>query len=128
MKDKTSNGVAYTWDIVSSQGASFILYPGPEHTADDVKRAKAEIRAERDVVSIRVADEDDRDEDYRAQIFRDPRTKPLMWYEINADDRKLIRRERKAGTSVHDYVSRYVLPCIRETALKNKVGNPAGSP
>lgn len=121
MEEITDNGVRFKWYLAGPQGAAFLLFPDLHHTQEDIQQAKAEIRHKRDAVSIRIADDYDRDEEYRSKIFADPRTKPLMWYEINADDRKLIRRERKAGTSAHDFVSRYVLPRIRQTSEANNV-------
>lgn len=121
MEEITDNGVRFKWYLAGPQGAAFLLFPDLHHTQEDIQQAKAEIRHKRDAVSIRIADDYDRDEEYRSKIFADPRTKPLMWYEINADDRKLIRASRKAGMTPADYVSRHVLPCIRQTSEANNV-------
>jgi hypothetical protein len=117
--EKTTNGIMYTEAIISSNGAGFILYPDEHHTSQMIKAAKAEIRFNRDVVSMRVANEDDRDDLYRTEIFRHPATRPLKWYEINADNKQLIRTERLKGTSADDYVNRYVLPFTVETKAHN---------
>ncbi len=109
MTEITSNGVSYTYDIVSSQGASFILYPRPEHSDADVAVAKREIRNSRDVVSMRVASDEDLDYLYKDAYFRDPRCRDLRWFEIEQDE-KVIRRERKKGTSPADFVTHFVLP------------------
>lgn len=120
MEERTDNGVRFKWHLAGPGGTAFLLFPEAHHTQEDIQQAKAEIRHKRDAVSIRIADEDDRDDDYCSKIFADPRTKPLMWYEINADS-KLIRKARKAGITPADYVSRYVLPCIRQTSEANNV-------
>ena len=51
----TPSGVCYDWWLVSSAGAGFLLYREPHHTDDDIARAKHYLRAERDVVTLRVA-------------------------------------------------------------------------
>lgn len=107
----------YTWDIASSQGASFILFPEATHTKEQIKQAKAEIRRNQDVVSMRVADENDRDYFYKGEIFRIPATRPLKWYQIEQDD-KLLRRERKKGTTPQQFVDTFVLPFVKETEAK----------
>lgn len=116
-EEKTSNGIMYTWDIASSQGASFILFPEATHTKEQIKQAKAEIRRNQDVVSMRVADENDRDYFYKGEIFRIPATRPLKWYQIEQDD-KLLRRERKKGTTPQQFVDTFVLPFVKETEAK----------
>ncbi|MDP9079933.1 MAG: hypothetical protein M3O71_21105 [Bacteroidota bacterium] len=117
--EKTTNGVMYTGDITSINGASFILFPEGKHTVKMIKEAITELMNSRDVVSMRVANEDDRDELYRTEIFRHPATRPLKWYEINADDKQLLRAERLKGTSADNYVNWYVLPFTEQTKLDN---------
>jgi len=85
--EKTTNGVMYTEDITSVNGASFILFPEGKHTVKMIKEAITELMNSRDVVGMRVANEDDRDDLYRTEIFRHPATRPLKWYEINADNK-----------------------------------------
>lgn len=114
MKEFTSNGIEYTWDIYSSQGASFILYPESNHTQKDIADAKRELRNSRDVVSLRVATAEDRDDMYKTLVFRVPATKQLKWYQINQDER-LLRAERIKGTSPEDFVKIHVLPFIERT-------------
>ena len=115
--ETTSNGVSYTYDIVSSQGASFILYPRLGHTDADMADAKREIRNSRDVVSIRVASEYDLDYLYKDAYFRDPRCRHLRWFEIEQDE-KIIRKERKNGTSPSDFVTHFVLPFREKNRAK----------
>lgn len=116
--ETTTNGIRFTEEIVSINGAAFILFP-EGHSKADIKAAKREIRSQRDVVSIRVASETDRDEQYRSEIYSIPETRALRWYEINGDDYKLIRRERLKGTSPQEYVNTFVLPCVKETHEAN---------
>lgn len=117
MNEHTKNGIMYTWDIASSQGASFILFPESHHTQKQIKQAKAEIRNDHDVVSLKVADEDDRDYLYKGEIFRIPATRPLKWYQIEQDE-KLLRKERKKGTTAQQFVDTFVLPFTKETEAK----------
>ena len=119
MTEKTSNGIPYTWDISSSTGADFILFPEPHHTDADVLNAKIEIRAERDVVSLRIANEDDRDDLYRSEIFRHPEVRKLKWYQIDADNYKFIRKCRRADMSIDDYVKNHALPFVEKTEAEN---------
>jgi len=117
--EKTTNGVMYTEAIISVNGAGFVLFPDRNHTPKMVKEAIAEIRQNRDVVSIRVANEDDRDELYRTEIFRHPAVRPLKWFEINADDKQLLRTERLKGTSADEYVTHFVLPFTEQAKSDN---------
>jgi hypothetical protein len=119
MREKTTNGIAYTEEITSINGASFILFPDIHHTKDMVAQAKSEIRNSRDVVCIKVASDADRDELYRWDIFREPALRHLRWYEINADDYTLIRAERLKGTSPEVFIEHFVLPCIADTVEHN---------
>jgi len=123
--EKTTNGIEYTDEIASSDGASFILYPTAEHTTEQVKEAVRELFDNRDVVSMKVANERDWDERYRSEIFAHPLTRPLKWYEINADDYDILHKERLKGTTVEDYVKQYVVPFSAETKARNleKYGN-----
>jgi len=115
--ETTTNGIKYTEDIVSSQGAAFILYPDANHTSEDVKNAKDEIRRNRDVVYMRVASEYDRNEAYKAEVFRIPATRPLKWYEIEQDE-DVLQRERLKGTTPEEFVNKFVLPYVEQTKAK----------
>lgn len=117
LQEITKNGIPYTWELSGSAGAAFILYPEPQHTEADIFNAKMWLRDNRDVVSIRTATEQDRDELYRAEIFRHPDTKPLKWYQIAANTEHLatVRKYRTAGKTADDYVKIEVLPKIAET-------------
>lgn len=115
----TANGIKYTWDLAGSQGASFLLFPERKHTKDDVQKAKAWLKDNHDVVSLKVANEDELDYEYRARIFEEPQTKPLKWYEMNVDNPTLIRMERKLGTTPLQYVEKWVLPYISITRENN---------
>lgn len=117
LMEYTKNGVPYTWELSGPDGAAFILYPKPEHTAEDIKRAKAYIRANQDATSIHVADEYDLDEKYKSEIFAQRETKPLKWYQIEQDD-DILRRERRKGTTPAEFVHKFVLPFVEETAAK----------
>lgn len=117
--DVTSNGIPFTEEIVSHKGASFILFPisDLQKTSKFIDKAKSEIRNQRDAVSIKVADDNDLDELYKTAYFRDPRTKALKWYQIEQDE-KLIRSERKKGTTPTEFVDKFVLPFTKETEKK----------
>jgi hypothetical protein len=113
----TTNNIKYSWTIANSNGASFILYPNSNHTKDDIKKAKSEIRHNQDVVSIKVADKYDIMELYKSDIFNDPRTKPLKWYQIQSDNDTLLKAI-KEGITPKDYVTNIVLPNIKNTERK----------
>jgi len=119
-REKTSNGILYTEELVNINGAGFILYPDKTHTPEMIAQAIKEIRSERDVVRLSIATEEDRDRLYRTEIFLHTAVRPLKWYEINADDYKVLRRERRKGTSIDAYVEKFVLPCTTETTGRNK--------
>lgn len=128
MKEYTENGMLYTWELAGPNGASFILYPDQRHTKEDIDKAKALLRHNQDVVSLSIADDNDRDELFKADYFRDQRTRQLKWWQIEQDD-KLIRKERKKGTTPTEFVTNFVLPFIKETEAKmladhgKKMGN-----
>lgn len=111
MLETTSNGVPYTWELAGSEGAAFILFPEPEHTKEQVNAAIAELRFQRDVVHLRLANDDDRDHLYRREIFRMPQVRPLRWYQVY-ETPELIRQHRRQGTTPADYVTQFVLPNI----------------
>src|SRR6185437_12150000 len=101
--ENTTNGILYIEHIENSNGAGFVLFPEDRHTIEMIKEAITELMNSRDVVSMRVAGENDRDDMYRAEIFRHSDVRPLKWYQINADDQQLLRAERLKGTAVDDY-------------------------
>lgn len=115
--EKTSNGIWFTEDIGSIHGAYFVLFPTDKHTKEDVDAAKKEIRNNRDAIGIKLADEDDWDSIYKTLYFRIPTTKPLRWYEIEQDE-KLIRSERKKGTTPAEFVTKFVLPNVEKNKAK----------
>lgn len=117
MKEYTTNGILYTWELAGSAGAAFIIYPEVGHTKKDIAAAKAELRAQHDVVSLHQATPEDWDRLYKGEIFRQPETKPLKWYEIEQDD-EVIRRERLKGTTPANFVKDIVLPNIAVTTEK----------
>ena len=116
---ETSNGIPFTEEITSHKGASFVLFPisDLQTTSKFIDKAKSEIRNDRDVVSMKVADDNDWDELYKTAYFRDRRTKSLKWYQIEQDE-KLIRSERKKGTTPTEFVDKFVLPFTEETEAK----------
>lgn len=118
MKEYTDNGILYTWELAGPDGASFTLFPDDDHTKEQAKEAKAWLRNTRDVVHLSIADDNDRDYLYKSEYFRDPRCRPLRWYQIEQDD-KLIRKERKAGTTPTQFVDRFVVPFVKETEEKH---------
>lgn len=60
--ERTSTGMAYIYDL-EYEGACFMLFPEsiPNHTKADISRAKIELYRDHDVVSIRIASQDDID-------------------------------------------------------------------
>jgi hypothetical protein len=117
MKEYTANGIMYTWELAGSEGASFMLFPEESHAPEQIKAAKQWLRDNHDVVSLHIASEEDRDDLYKTEYFRDKRTRDLKWYEIEQDP-KLIRRERKKGTAPAEFVERFVLPFVEQTKKK----------
>lgn len=51
----TKNGVVFDYQLVSINGAHFILIREPHHTDDDIRIAEEHVRAEHDVVQLSVA-------------------------------------------------------------------------
>jgi hypothetical protein len=111
--ERTTNGIMYTEEIISSNGAGFMLFPTANDTPEMIAEAAKELRYNRDVVSLAIAKDDDWDEWYRGEVFRHQSIRHLHWYEVNAD-LALVRVERKKGTSVEDYIKRLVLPHTAE--------------
>lgn len=50
----TPSGVCYDWWLCNADGAGFALFREPHHTDEDIAKAKAYLRAERDVVTLEV--------------------------------------------------------------------------
>lgn len=111
---QTPNGVFYTENTHGPHGAEFILFPLPNQTFDDMQKAKAFIYRQKDVVKLRVANETDWDDRFKAAYFRDPRVKPLKWYQVHQDD-KIIRKQRHKGLTPTEFVDQFVLPNIGKT-------------
>lgn len=118
MTEYTTNGIMFTEDIISINGAAFVLFPEPQHTKEQLKQAIAEIKDNRDAVSIIIANDEQRDDLYLTTIFRNPAVHHLRWYEINCD-KDLIRRERVKGTPPETYISLYVLPNVEAVREAN---------
>lgn len=114
MKEYTTNGILYTWELAGSEGASFILYPTDNNSKAEINAAKAELRHNHDVIWLRLANEDDRDYLYKGDIFRIPETKPLKWYQIEQDE-ATIRKARLQGLTPQQFVDTLVLPYIAAT-------------
>lgn len=112
--DSTPNGVPFTEDTHGPHGAAFVVYPLPYHTEEDIKKAKQWLRNQKDVVSLKIASDYEWDDIYKSAYFRDPRVRPLKWYQIEQDE-KLIRKERKKGTTPKEFVDKFVLPHIGRT-------------
>lgn len=53
-KDKVENALFYKSEVTGPTGAHYLLLREPQHTNDDVREAKAWLRANKDVVSISV--------------------------------------------------------------------------
>jgi len=117
--EKTSNGIEYTDEIAGPDGAGFVLYPTAEHTPEMIKSAVTELFNNRDVVAMKVADARDWDERYRTEIYANSLIRTLRWFDINADDYELLRREREKGTPPEEYIKTFVLPLTAETKASN---------
>lgn len=52
--EKTDSGMPFDYHLTGPDGAHFELYPEPYHTEKDIKKAKTELRRDRDVVSIKI--------------------------------------------------------------------------
>lgn len=52
--DVTPNGVVFDWELVSAEGASFVLVREPHHGDVDIDEAKRYLRGDRDVVRLSV--------------------------------------------------------------------------
>lgn len=50
----SNGGLWYTAELAGPDGIAVVLYVEPHHTNEDIKRAKAWVKNERDVVSIRL--------------------------------------------------------------------------
>lgn len=120
----TNNGIMYDEAGHSIHGVYLILFPKDKHTKEDTAKAKAELRHKFDVTGIKISDENDWDELYKINYFRDPRIRALKWYQIEQDE-NIIRRERKKGTSPKEFVEKFVLPFTKQTEkkMKEKSGN-----
>lgn len=112
----TTQGIGYSEDLCCS-GAYVILFPGPEHSQADRLAALEEIRHKLDIVSLRLATKEDYDELFRSEIFRHPLTKPLHWFEINAE-REVVAL-RPEGITVDEYVKQFVLPSVDQIRAYN---------
>lgn len=114
----TSNGIMFLEDIVSSSGATFTLLADKQHTREDILAAANEIKNNRDMVSWKVATENDRDQLYITMIFRNPLIRSFRWYEINVPV-ELIRSERRKGTAIEQYIQKYVFDFRQRTKDEN---------
>ncbi|MFA7307646.1 MAG: hypothetical protein WC026_13340 [Hyphomicrobium sp.] len=113
MKEYTSNGIQYTYDL-SSNGGHFTLFATANHTEKEILNAKNELKHERDVVSLKLATDEDFDDYFKLEYFRDARLRNLKWWQINQNE-KLIRKERKKGTTPTQFVDNFVLPLVSQT-------------
>lgn len=113
--EQTSNGIPFEEDIVSSQGAMFILFPDKSKTKQDIEIAKRQLRNERDVVSIKLATAWDWDNLYKTDVYLHPEVKKLKWYEVYEEE---ISSQRKKGISTDDYVKNFVLPNVEKQREK----------
>lgn len=116
--DQTSNGVPFRSHVVNQWGDEFILFPNAEHSPSDIKNAIAELRDNRDAVSIRVARDEDLDNLFVDQVFRHPEVKPLKWFEVY-QDYQVIRTQRQKGMTAEEFVNVYVLPNVEQTREAN---------
>ena len=98
-----SNGVRYKWDLAGANGASFIVFKD-DHSDEEVKVAIAEIRCQRDVVCLRLANKYDLVDDYWSKVFQyAEHTYFLNWQQIDKDIPELSNAIR-TGKTHQEYV------------------------
>lgn len=98
-----SNGVRYKWYLASADGAGFIIFKD-DHSDEQIKEAKREIRNTRDAVTIRIADKYDIVDDYWCKVFRYAEdTYFLNWQQIDKDIPELSNAIR-TGKTHQEYV------------------------
>lgn len=121
--EQTPNGIYFSEEIYIN-GAVFMLYPSSQNTKEDIDGAKKWLKDNRDVLGIKIGQEEDLDEIYKGEVFRHPKTKNLKWFQIN-DDKKNINKARNEGLSIDEYIDEYVLPNVdkTESKMKDKFGN-----
>jgi hypothetical protein len=117
--ENTSNGIMFLENMISSSGAAFTLFPEEQHTREDILAAVNEISRNRDMVRWHIATAYDRDQLYITMIFKSPLIRSFRWYEINVPE-KLIRSQRRKGTTVEAYIRKYVLDFRQKTKDENK--------
>ena len=103
----TKNAVAFTWSLCGPGGAAFVLYPNENQGKAEIKKAINDLRNSRDVVSLRIADKNDRFELYRAAIFCDELTRHLKYYEF---DEPAIKKAYRENLTPREAVEKYILP------------------
>ena len=114
--ETTTNGIKYIYDL-SYDGGHFIIFTSGR-TKEDINHAKTELRRQQDVVSLRLASVEDYIDLFKAEVFKDQRTRPLKWYEIN-DDPDTLKKAVAENWTVDYYVVNQVLPFVKRTKKEN---------
>ncbi len=107
MKKYTSDFILYMPDFFESEQFGFILFPEKHHTIKQIHNSKNELMRHYNDAIIRIADEDDRDELFRNDIFIEK--KRLGWYLIE-ESNEVLRKEREQGTTPVEYFISIILP------------------
>ena len=107
MKKYTSDFILYMPDFFENDDFGFILFPEPHHTIKQIHNSKNELIRHFNDAIIRIADEDDKDELFRNDIFIEK--KRLGWYLIE-ESNDVLRKERAHGTTPVEYFINVILP------------------
>ena len=107
MKKYTSDFILYMPDFFEDDEFGFILFPEQHHTIKQIHNSKNELKRHYNDAIIRIADEDDKDELFRNDIFIEK--KRLGWYLIE-ESNDVLRKQRTQGTSPVEYFINVILP------------------
>lgn len=116
-KEITKNGIPFTEHIGSPRGADFVLFTNDSHTKEDVATAKAQIRAQRDALTVKVASLFDRVDDYKSRIFSLECCKPLKWYQIEQDE-DLLKSEFLNDCTPQQFADKHIIGKAKATERK----------
>ena len=107
MKKYTSDFILYMPDFFDNNEFGFILFPDLHHTIKQIHSSKNELKRHFIDAIIRIADEDDKDELFRNDIFIEK--KRLGWYLLE-ESNDLLRKQRAQGTTPVEYFINVILP------------------
>ena len=107
MKKYTSDFILYMPDFFEDDQFGYILFPENHHTIKQIHNSKNELIRHYNDAVIRIADDDDKDELFRNDIFIEK--KRLGWYLIE-ESNDVLRKERAQGTTPVEYFINVILP------------------